>query len=108
MGVKLLVIPFLFDKFLVCTLLQNSAFIEYDDHIGILCWGDPVAYDERGPVAWSLFQIVQDGFEFLGTSSNDWNYIADKDKYRKNVMEMIKKGMDDLFADFDAVVADQS
>ncbi|MFY0599554.1 MAG: hypothetical protein JXR03_07765 [Cyclobacteriaceae bacterium] len=51
-------------------------------------------------------EVDKDGFEFLGASSNDWNYIADKAKFKSNVMEMITKGMDDLFADYDAVVAD--
>ena len=53
-------------------------------------------------------KLDQDGFDFLGSSSNDWNYIADKDKYKANVMEMIKKGMDDLFTDFDQVKADNT
>jgi hypothetical protein len=52
--------------------------------------------------------LQTEGFDFLGTSTNDWNYIADKDKYRANVMEMIKKGMDDLFADFDTVKAENT
>ncbi|MFT6868721.1 MAG: hypothetical protein ACJA08_003576 [Cyclobacteriaceae bacterium] len=52
--------------------------------------------------------LDKDGFEFLGTSSNDWNYIADVAKYKSNVMEMIKKGMDDLFTDYDAVVAENN
>jgi hypothetical protein len=52
--------------------------------------------------------LDKDGFEFLGTSSNDWNYIADVAKYKSNVMEMIKEGMDDLFTDYDAVVAENN
>lgn len=36
------------------------------------------------------------------------NYVADKAKFKANVMEMIKKGIDDIFADFDAVKAGAS
>ena len=39
------------------------------------------------------------------SSLNMWNYVGDKAKYKANALEMIKKGMDDLFADYDAVVA---
>ena len=53
-------------------------------------------------------ELDKSGFEFLGSSSNDWNYIADKEKFKANVMEMITKGMDDLFADYDVAVADNS
>ncbi|MFY0608182.1 MAG: hypothetical protein JXR10_15800 [Cyclobacteriaceae bacterium] len=51
-------------------------------------------------------EVDKDGFDFLGSSSNDWNYIADRSKFKSNVMDLIKKGMDDLFADYDQVVAD--
>ncbi|MEO9474449.1 MAG: hypothetical protein ABJG41_02915 [Cyclobacteriaceae bacterium] len=50
-------------------------------------------------------EVKQEGIDVLATSSNDWTYIADKTKYKANVLEMIKKSMDDIFADFDAVLA---
>ncbi len=53
-------------------------------------------------------EVDKDGFDFLGSSSNDWNYIADKAKFKANTMELIKKGMDALFADYDAVVAENT
>ncbi len=33
------------------------------------------------------------------------NYVADKTKFKANVLEMIQKGMDDMFADYDAIAA---
>lgn len=50
-------------------------------------------------------KVDKDGFEWLGASSNDWNYIADKAKYKSNVTEMLKKSIDDMFLDFEEVVA---
>jgi hypothetical protein len=47
--------------------------------------------------------LDQSEMEVLSTSANSWNYIGDKEKYKANVLEMIKKGMDDMFADLEAV-----
>lgn len=41
--------------------------------------------------------------DVLNSSANMWNYIGDKEKYKANVLEMIKKGMDDMFADLKEV-----
>ena len=42
----------------------------------------------------------------LNTNQNMWNYVADVAKYKANVLAMIKKGMDDMFADYDRIVAE--
>ena len=51
-------------------------------------------------------EVKKEGNEVMNSSYNFWNYIADVAKYKSNVLEMIKKGMDDLFADYDRVVAE--
>ncbi|MEO9966865.1 MAG: hypothetical protein ABJF11_13800 [Reichenbachiella sp.] len=47
--------------------------------------------------------VEQKEIDVLNASANMWNYIGDKAKYKANVLEMIKKGMDDMFADLEAV-----
>lgn len=47
--------------------------------------------------------VEQKEIDVLNSSANMWNYIGDKAKYKANVLEMIKKGMDDMFADLEAV-----
>jgi hypothetical protein len=50
-------------------------------------------------------EMKEENFSFLGTSSSSWNYYIDKAKYKANALEMIKKNLDDLFADYDAFIA---
>ncbi|MEO9801794.1 MAG: hypothetical protein ABJF04_01045 [Reichenbachiella sp.] len=47
--------------------------------------------------------VEQKEIEVLNSSANMWNYIGDKVKYKANVLEMIKQGMDDMFADMEVV-----
>ena len=52
--------------------------------------------------------IKEEDMEALNIKVVMRNYIADKAKFKSNVLEMIKKGMDDMFADFDSVKSDAS
>ncbi len=51
---------------------------------------------------------VDEEIDVLSSSMNMWNYVGDKAKYKTGALEMIKKGMDDMFADYDAVVAKEN
>ncbi len=49
--------------------------------------------------------IDNEGMEFLGAKVVDDVYMVDKEKFKTNVLSMIKQSMDAQFADYDAVVA---
>lgn len=49
-----------------------------------------------------------DGMEFLGAKVVDDVYMIDRDKFKINTLEMIKKSIDAQFADYDEVVAKNS
>lgn len=49
--------------------------------------------------------VTQEQKNILTSQFNFWNYMANREKYKSNALEMIKKSMDDMFADYDATVA---
>jgi len=49
--------------------------------------------------------MKEENMTLFGSSGNSWQYYANPEKYKAGVLELLKKGMDDLFADYDEVVA---
>lgn len=53
-------------------------------------------------------EAKDESMEALGSKVVDRVYMIDREKFKSNVLEMIKKSMDANFADYDAVVAKNS